>query len=338
MAATSACQAAGKSVSGSVSGSASDSAFTFTLTWRPLLLFATAALLSACGGNDPRPDPDAAQLSAAEAGAGAPAPTGDVAADGVRWLNFRRAQAGMPALRRDPQLDLAAERHAHYQQLNDVVTHAEDSSKADFVAATASERLRAAGFPLLTMAFADGEVIAANGVPDGFAAVEGLLGAIYHRYVVLEPIFNAVGAGAAHRSGSFHWLTMNLVGIKGSTGIAKGSIAVWPLPSQTKVRTNFFSDQETPDPVPQVDEVGYPVSVHANLNTVLQVDRFALSDPDGQSVEVRQLDAAADRDTPSSAAAIIPLQPLRAGTTYSVSFAGRVDGQAVERRWQFTTR
>ncbi len=332
MAATSACQASGTSAS----GSASDS--TFTSTWRPLLLLATAALLSACGGKDPRPDPDAAQLSAAEAGAGAPAPTGDVAADGVRWLNFRRAQAGMPALRRDPQLDLAAERHANYQQLNDVVTHDEDSSKAGFVAVTASERLRAAGFPLLTTSFADGEVIAANGVPDGFAAVEGLLSAIYHRYVVLEPMFNAVGAGAAHRNGSFHWLTMNLVGIKGSTGIAKGSIAVWPLPSQTKVRTNFFSDQETPDPVPQADEVGYPVSVHANMNTMLRVDRFTLSEPDGKPVEVRQLDAAGDTDTPSSTAAIIPLQPLRSGTTYSVSFAGRVDGQAVERRWQFTTR
>lgn len=326
MAATSACRDAGTSVSAS----------TFTPTWRRMLLVAGATLLSACGGNDAPPDLDAAQLSAAEAGA--PTATGDVAADGVRWLNYRRAQAGMPALRRNPQLDLAAEGHANYQQLNDVVTHAEDSQHAGFVAATASERLRAAGFPLLTTSFADGEVIAATGAPDGFAAVEGLLGAIYHRYVVLEPMFNAVGAGAAHRDGSFHWLTMNLVGIKPSGGIAKGSIAVWPLPSQTRVRTNFFSDQETPDPVPQVDEVGYPVSVHANLNTMLHVDRFTLSDPNCKPVEVRQLDAAADPDTPSSAAAVIPLQPLRSGTTYSVSFAGRVDGQAVERRWRFTTR
>ncbi len=308
----------------------------FAPALRRWFLLASAALLSACGGNDPSADPDAAQLSAAETDA--PTATGDVAADGVTWINYRRRQAGLPALRRDPRLDLAATRHSNYQQLNDVVTHDEDSSKAGFLAAKASERLRAADFPLLTTSFADGEVIAATGTPDGFAAVEGLLGAIYHRYVVLEPMFNAVGAGASHRDGSFHWLTMNLVGIKASTGIAKGSIAVWPLPSQTKVRTNFFSDQETPDPVPQADEVGYPVSVHANLNTMLRVDRFTLSGPDGQFVEVRQLDAAADRDTPSSAAAIIPLQPLRSGTTYSVSFAGRVDGQAVEQRWQFTTR
>lgn len=308
----------------------------FTPHLRRLFLLASAALLTACGGNDHPAEPNAAQLTAAEAGA--PAATGNVAADGIAWLNFRRAQAGLPALMRDARLDLAASRHANYQQLNDVVTHAEDSSKPGFFAATASDRLRAADFPLLCTAFADGEVIAATGTPDGFASVEGLLGAIYHRYVVLEPMFNAVGAGAAHRDGSFYWLTMNLVGLKGSTGIAKGSVVVWPLPSQKNVRTNFFSDQETPDPVPRADEVGYPVSVHANLNAVVRVDRFTLSDADGQAIAVRQLNSAVDRDTPPSAAAIIPLRPLRSGATYSVNFAGHIDEQAVERSWRFTTR
>ena len=313
--------------------------FAFTTAFgkaRQRFLLASAALLSACGGNDHPADPDATQLTAAETGA--PTANGNVATDGMTWLNFRRTQAGLPALQRDPRLDLAASRHSTYQQLNDVVTHDENSGKPGFFAAMAPERLRAADFPLQATAFADGEVIAATGAPDGFASVEGLLGAIYHRYVVLEPMFNASGAGAAHREGSFYWLTMNLVGLKGSMGIAQGSIAVWPLPAQKSVRTNFFSDQETPDPVPHADEVGYPVSVHANLNAMLRVDRFTLSGPDGQPVEVRQLDAATDRDTPSSAAAIIPLQPLRSGTTYSVSFTGHVDGQAVERRWQFTTR
>ncbi len=303
---------------------------------RRLLLVVCAMLLSACGGHEHPADLDAAQLTAAEAGA--PTATGDVAADGIVWINYRRAQAGLSALRRDPQLDLAASRHSNYQQLNDVITHDEASGKPGFIAATASDRLRAADFPLLATAFADGEVIAATGMPDGFASVEGLLGAIYHRYVVLEPMFNAAGAGAAHRNGGYFWLTMNLVGIKGSGGLAKGNIVVWPLPSQTNVRTNFFSDQETPDPVPQADEVGYPVSVHANLNAVLRVDRFTLTDPDGQSIAVRRLDASSDRDTPPSASAIIPLQPLRSGVSYSASFAGRVDDQPVDRRWTFTTR
>lgn len=303
---------------------------------RQLGLLASATLIAACGGNERAADPDAAQLSATEPGA--PVSTGDVAADGLAWINFRRSQAGLPALRRDALIDLAATRHSNYQQLNELVTHDENSDKPGFTAATASGRLRAAGFPLLTTAFADGEVIAATGMPDGFASAEGLLGAIYHRYVVLEPRFNAAGAGAAHRSGSFYWLTVILVGLQGSTGLAPGALAVWPMPSQQQVRTNFFSDQETPDPVPQADEVGYPVSVHANLNAVLRVDQFLLNDADGKPVEVRRLDGSADRDTPPSAAAIIPLRPLRPGVTYSARFSGRVDELPVERQWRFTTR
>jgi hypothetical protein len=40
----------------------------------------------------------------------------------------------------------------------------------------------------------------------------------------------------------------------------------------------------------------------------------------------------------SSAAAIIPLAPLRSATTYDVSFSGTVGGTAVTRSWSFTTK
>jgi hypothetical protein len=38
------------------------------------------------------------------------------------------------------------------------------------------------------------------------------------------------------------------------------------------------------------------------------------------------------------AAAIIPLAPLAAGTTYDVSFSGTVDGTALSKSWSFTTK
>ncbi len=51
------------------------------------------------------------------------------------------------------------------------------------------------------------------------------------------------------------------------------------------------------------------------------------------------LDNATDpQRTPASAAAIVPFEVLRAGTTYDVQFAGTVDGLAVSRSWSFTTR
>jgi hypothetical protein len=42
--------------------------------------------------------------------------------------------------------------------------------------------------------------------------------------------------------------------------------------------------------------------------------------------------------TMDSVAAIVPLAPLAAHTTYDVTFTGTVGGAAVTRTWSFTTK
>ncbi len=296
------------------------------------------ALLVACsdGGDRSSTGTSAAQLVAQENGG--PRATGDVAGDGLAWINYRRIQAGLQAVTRDARLDRAATAHAAYQQLSNLITHDEVPARPGFTGAAAPDRLRAAGYPLDTDARADGEVIAATAEADGFAAAEGLLGAIYHRYLMLEPRFNLAGAGHAHRAGGYYWLNVNFVASRGSAGLANGRVVVWPMPDQQGVRSRVFSNQETPDPVANRDSVGYPVSVHASLGTVLQVSRFSIREYGGNELQVVLLDGRSDRDTPPSAAAIIPLVRLRSGTQHDVEFAGSVDGQPVERRWSFTTK
>jgi hypothetical protein len=90
--------------------------------------------------------------------------------------------------------------------------------------------------------------------------------------------------------------------------------------------------------VPQSDEVGYPVSVHADMNTDLQVGSFIIRLSGEAVLATRQLDGSIDPETPKSVAAIIPLAVLRAETRYEVEFIGTVDGVAVNRSWSFTTR
>ncbi len=279
----------------------------------------------------------ATQLTSQESGG--PVSSDDVASDGLAWINYRRTQAGLQPVARDARLDRAAAAHGAYQQLNNLITHDENPSRPGFTGATATERVRAAGYPLDTQAEADGEVIAATAEPDGFAAAEGLLGAIYHRYLMLEPSFDLAGAGDAHRGGGYYWLNVNFVASRGSSGSAGGRVVVWPMADQRSVRTQVSSDQETPDPVAGRDTVGYPVSVHAPLGTRLMVSRFSIREQGGQAaLKVAQLDGSSDRDTPPSAAAIIPLARLRSGVLHEVDFAGTLDGAAVERRWSFTTR
>jgi uncharacterized protein YkwD len=296
------------------------------------------SLIAACSDGSDRSSTgtSATQLAAQESTA--PATNGDVADDGLAWINYRRVQAGLRPVARDARLDRAAAAHAAYQQLNNLITHDERPALRGFSGAAASDRLRAAGYPLDSDARADGEVIAATAEADGFAAAEGLLGAIYHRYLMLEPRFDLAGAGTAHRAGGYDWLNVNFVATRASAGLSAGQIVVWPVPGQQSVRTRVFSDQETPDPVPGRDAVGYPASVHASLGALLQVNRFTLRERGGNALQVVLLDGETDRDTPTSAAAIIPLVRLRAGTVHDVEFIGSVDNQPVERRWSFTTR
>lgn len=302
------------------------------------LLSCCALLVSSCGGdasNSISTSTSATQLVAQEVDA--PRATGDMATDGFNWINYRRQQAGLAVPQRDARIDSAAAAHAVYQQLNNLVTHDEVAGKTGFSGRTSTDRLRTAGYPLGT-ALADGEVIAAISEPDGFAAAEGLLAAIYHRYLMLEPRFDQAGAGSAHRAGGYYWLDVNFVATRGARGLGNARVAVWPAPGQSNVRTAFLSDEETPDPVPGRNLVGYPLSVHADLGKTLRVSSFSVRENGGDPLEVRLLDGATDADTPPSAASIIPLSPLRSATRYDVEFNGSLEGAPLRLNWSFTTR
>ena len=301
-----------------------------------LLPCAASLLLVACSGDSSTSTgTSAAQLTSQEVNG--PRASGDVAADGLSWINYRRSQAGLPTAQRDARIDSAAAAHASYQQLNNCVTHDEEASRSGFTGVTAPDRLRAAGYPLDNAAVADGEVIAATAEPDGFAAAEGLMGAIYHRYQMLEPRFNLAGSGSAHRAGGYYWLNVNFVATREGRGLGAGHIVVWPVPDQKNVRTAFPSDEETPDPVAGQNDVGFPVSVHADGGTSLSVYRFILRERGGANLPVKLLEHRSDNETPTSAAAIIPLTVLRRGTSYEVEFSGSVDGTPVSRSWSFST-
>lgn len=303
-------------------------------------IFSTLLLvlsLTACGGDAAdRHTLSAAELTVTESGT--PVLTGDVASDGLNWFNFRRQQAGLAKLARNTTIDRAAVDHANYQQTHNQVTHLQSSGLAGYSGVTADARLRAVGYVFSGNAYADGEVIAALAERDGFAAADSLLSAIYHRFTILEPAFSEAGTGAATRPNGYTWLTINVVVNGVPVGLGAGRIITWPVAQQQNVRLSFFSDQETPDPVTGRDEVGYPVSVHADMSAIVRVKRFTLRPRGGAELPTRLLTADNDPETPASAAAIIPLSPLRTATTYDVVFEGTVDGSAVSRSWSFSTR
>lgn len=295
-----------------------------------------ACLLAACGGGGGGSNNSAATPSTVTQPTepGAPTLSGNTALDGYNWINYRRQQAGLPALARNALIDASALGHSNYQRLNNTVSHTQTSGLPGFTGATLSDRLRNAGYRSGGLV---GEVISAASDSSGFYHAEELIGAIYHRYLILEPIFREVGTGAA--TGSVYTYFTAEFGTSGtSTGVGRGNLVVYPSANQTRVPTNFFSDTESPDPVPDQNEVGYPISVQGDNSATVNVLTFTVRPRGGADLPVRLMTRLSDRETPLSAAAIVPLSVLKAATVYDVTFTGTVDGVTANRSWSFTTK
>jgi uncharacterized protein YkwD len=312
----------------------------------PALL--VAALLTACGGggggggdSSPPPVTNPPTTACVVSPTGVPGATGDTAIDGFNWFNYRRADIGLAMLTCNEFLNKAAVAHSNYLRLNNTVSHDEVSGNPGFTGATVADRLNNAGYTLGS-SYAYGEVISAAGDVSGFYHAEELIAAIYHRFVIFEPQFREMGTGASTSGSGYTYFTADMATRNGlGTGLGKGNTVTYPKNGQTAVPTSFDSDTESPDPVPNQNRVGYPVSIHSDINTTdgIKVTSFTIRPRGGVQLNTRLLSHATDIEhTSKQAAAIVPLTTLLSNTTYDVSFVGTVDGIAVTKNWSFTTK
>jgi uncharacterized protein YkwD len=304
-----------------------------------------AALLTACGGGGGggggRSAPPAASPSTPISitdQPNSPRALGDMAADGINWFNYRRQQAGLAALARNSLLDKAAAGHSNYQRLNDTITHTQVAGRPGFTGANLIDRLNAAAYVFDQGSYSYGEVISATGDKSGFNAAEELIAAIYHRFVIFEPRFKELGAGVGSVPDGYTYFTTNFAANGLAPGLGRGGLVQYPVNGQTKVPRNFFSDRETPDPISGRNEVGYPISVHADITARVAVQSFTLRPRGGSPLATHLLSADSDTNTGASVAAIVPLEVLAAGTVYDARFTGTVGGVQVDRSWSFTTQ
>jgi uncharacterized protein YkwD len=305
-------------------------------------------LVVACGGGNsdnsssPAASPSAAASTSittqAQASSTSSQQLAAFATEGFNWFNMRRQQIGLAAVSRNSLLDTAALGHSTYQKLNNVISHEEIPGRPGFTGERLRDRLNAAGYTFTQSSFSFGEVISATTDGSGTQATENLIGAIYHRYVLFEPMFREAGAGAAAVPGGYTYFTVNFTANGLSRGIGHGNLITYPDANQQSVDRSVFSDRETPDPVAGQDEVGYPISVHADIVADVTVRDFTVRPRGGASLPVRLLTHATDSETPPSAAAIIPVAVLAPATTYDVQFNGTVDGVPVSKAWSFATR
>jgi hypothetical protein len=256
-------------------------------------------------------------------------------------VNYYRILAGLAPVASSPRLLKAAQSHSGYLDSKDEMGHHEtDQSNPYYTGHSPFDRIVAADFRYEEA----GEVVAREPSAHPPAAIDTLMTAIYHRFIILLGNVTDAGPGVtlkAHRGTEELTVTVDFGAETLPPAPAPDALIVYPIDGHQDVPVDFNPTTEEPCPMPDHRLTGYPVSVQVDPRRVLAVESFALfeatSGNGGLALDAELLTHAADPETPLHAAALIPTSPLRPATTYRVAFSGTVDGVAVSRTWQFAT-
>ncbi len=289
-------------------------------------------------------------------------------------LNAIREAIGMPSLQENKQLAKAAQAHADYLVANHISSHQEEKNKKGFTGAKPIDRALAAGYSARFV----GENLSTKS-RSSHDSLDGLFSAIYHRFGFLNPQFDEVGIGISQDklhpdNSAFVYLMGNSElerlchtnSFRGSGSyMAKGcknlkyridarayknaksitsslspSIIKYPYDGQDEVPTAFYD--ETPDPLPDYDVSGFPVSVEFNLpkRKNIKLLSFRLFVKNGDEIKnVRLLDKHSDPQHMLNKYqfALLPLERLYFGTEYLAKVEYTINGEKHTLDWSFAT-
>ena len=227
---------------------------------------------------------------------------------GYAYLNQLRLRAGMTELFTNPQLELSAFNHANFLADNYLTGHYEINSLPGFTGIEPKDRTKAAGYRSLAVS----ENVS-SGDTRSRDSIDGLMGAIYHRFGFLDLVIDEIGIGIAKVSlsdpnshtayvynmgnsglnalcegpafsGYGHYYTrvcepdiqINADDFENVQTLARGynpNIVQWPADGDNDVPPAFF--EESPDPLPDYSVSGYPVSLQFNPLTFSDVNIIA---------------------------------------------------------------
>ena len=256
-------------------------------------------------------------------------------------VNYYRTMAGVAPVRADVKLLDAAQSHANYLGATGTTGHYEtNKSNPYYTGYSPFDRIKAQRYSYV----AAGEVVASEPSSHPARAVDALMAAIYHRFIILSGEFTQAGPGVTvdtSQGAEELDVTIDFGADNFAQLINSTNLTLYPFDGQRHVPTDFDPAQESPDPMPGHTLVGYPLSVQAGARSTLDIERFELQDISSSDhprrVDAKLLTHSADAETPVNAAALIPIEPLAPGTAYQANFAGSVNGRPVNKVWRFNT-
>ncbi|HEU0034383.1 MAG TPA: CAP domain-containing protein [Kofleriaceae bacterium] len=242
-------------------------------------------------------------------------------------VNRYRATVGLPAVKLDPKLSKGCMEHARYMLLNKdtdaLVGLNAHKQRPDLPGATPAGAACGKAADLFP------------GVSDLEVAVDAWMSGLYHRRPILTPELERIGVGYAQLDDGSYMAALMFVDGKDDR---RASWPVkYPAADQTGVPLEFGN--EFPNPVPGGGRAGYPLTIQFPAFDKLTGVKAKLVDDKGKSVAFHL----SDPEHPATSfgqygvVCVIPKQPLRAESKYTLTVDATWNGKPGRWTWSFST-
>jgi uncharacterized protein YkwD len=295
----------------------------------------------------------------------------------IQKLNTLRKNSGMISLKDNAILKLSALNHANYLVDKNISSHEETNNSIYFTGEKPVHRALAAGYKSRKVS----ENLS-KGQASEDLSLDGLMGAIYHRFGFLAFDINEIGYDKNDTTYVYNMGNSNIQALCNdnnftSSGIYYHSVCqdksfriqasvydnainkvinanpkyvIYPYINQTDITPVFY--EESPDPLPNHNVSGYPISIEFNKNdfnmSKLTVHSFTLKDQDSNTIDLIDYNDSTSIMTKKNNIhgdyfneyqfIIFPEKRLDFNTTYSVLFDYTYDGNNEKIKWNFTTK
>ncbi len=276
----------------------------------------------------------------------------------LKYINKLRKGTGLIPFSRNIILDKASSNHASYLIENRTYGHYEEDNKSGFTGKFAGQRVKYAGY--------NTELIIENVSSNNRnykESIDGLFSAIYHRLAFLD--FQADEIGISIKQNRRDKIKTAFVYNIGSSSLNRlyqesnktskkdlnealnryrdlnSKIVTYPFNNQIDVPPVFFN--ELPDPLPNYDVSGFPISISFNQATFKDIKllKFKLLDKRGNHIKdtiIYDYKTDPNRRLNRFSFVLFPLNRLEWNSTYVIKFLAIVDGKMIEKKWSFKTR
>ena len=289
-------------------------------------------------------------------------------------LNGIRSAMQMQTLSSNEYLETAAQAHADYLVLHNESSHDEIEGQLNFTGIKPLDRALHAGY---NASYVSENLSSKN--RDAQSSIDGLFSAIYHRFGFLNPSIDEMGVGVTQdekksENSAFVYVMGNselnrLCSFKSFKGVGKyvygvckekahridekkfkkalnynkqnnPDIILYPYSGQIEVPPAFYA--EIPDPLPQYEVSGFPISIEFNDYFFKDVTLHAFELFAGNEAINNVLLMSKENDPhmkfTDKQYALFPLERLAYDTEYKAVVSYSYKGESKEIIWKFRTK